>query len=91
MIEFVSGEFFKQLQNIYARFAVGSQEGLGTGLALKISTKWTDAQKQFKKYTFNNKFEGSNIFVTLPTRRSSGNYLYCNPTRYVSCRIAILK
>ena len=43
--------------------AVGSQEGLGTGLALKISTKWPEAQKQFKKYTRNNKFESGDVFT----------------------------
>jgi O-acetyl-ADP-ribose deacetylase (regulator of RNase III) len=43
--------------------AVGSQEGLGTGLALKISTKWPEAQKQFKKFTRNNKFEAGDIFL----------------------------
>lgn len=47
--------------------ATGSQEGLGTGLALKISQKWPEAQKQFKKFTRNKKFEGGDIFVTHPS------------------------
>jgi O-acetyl-ADP-ribose deacetylase (regulator of RNase III) len=39
------------------------QEGLGTGLALKISIKWPEAQKKFKKFTRGGKFEGGDLFV----------------------------
>jgi|SRR5258706_11633620 len=64
MIEFVSGDIFQTTSQYLAQgVAVGSQEGLGTGLALKISSKFPDSQKQFKKYTFNHKFEGGDIFV----------------------------
>ena len=56
---------------------------MGTGLALKISTKWADAQKQFKKFTFNNKFEGGDIFVAPPEENRLGIiYIATQPDMY---------
>src|SRR5690242_651371 len=67
MIEFVSGDILQSDLNYIAQgVAVGSQEGMGTGLALKISVKWPHAQKKFKKFTFNNKFEGGDMCVVKP-------------------------
>ncbi len=84
MIEFVSGDILQtETQYLAQGVAVGSQEGLGTGLALKISTKWTDAQKQFKKFTFNNKFEGGDLFVAPPEENRLGIiYIATQPDMY---------
>jgi O-acetyl-ADP-ribose deacetylase (regulator of RNase III) len=84
MIKFVSGDILQtETQYLAQGVAVGSQEGLGTGLALKISTKWTDAQKQFKKFTFNNKFEGGDLFVAPPEENRLGIiYIATQPDMY---------
>lgn len=84
MVEFISGDILQSTTQYIAQgVAVGSQEGLGTGLALKISTKWADAQKQFKKYTFNNKFEGGDVFAALPTENRPGIiYIATQPDMY---------
>lgn len=84
MIKFVSGDILQtETQYLAQGVAIGSQEGLGTGLALKISSKWTDAQKQFKKFTFNNKFEGGDIFVASPEENRPGIiYIATQPDMY---------
>lgn len=65
MIDFVSGDILQtETQYLAHGVAIGSQEGLGTGLALKISQKWPEAQKEFKKFTFNHKFSGGDLFVS---------------------------
>ena len=65
MIIFKSGDILKTTDQFIAQgVAVGSQEGLGTGLALKISKKFPTAQKEFKVFTRNSKFEGGSIFVS---------------------------
>jgi O-acetyl-ADP-ribose deacetylase (regulator of RNase III) len=84
MIEFISGDILQsKAQYIAQGVAVGSQEGLGTGLALKISKRWPDAQKQFKKFTFNNRFEGGDLFVA---RQQEGHpgiiYIATQPDMY---------
>lgn len=43
--------------------AIGSQEGLGTGLAFKLSSKFPEIQKLFKKYTRNTKFQAGDVFI----------------------------
>ena len=76
MIEFISGDILQSNDQYIAQgVAVGSQEGLGTGLALKISRRWPDAQKQFKKFTFNNRFEGGDLFVA-PQREGHPGIIY---------------
>ncbi len=71
MIELVSGDILQCKCEFLAHgVAVGSQEGLGTGLALKISRKWPDVQKQFKKFTLNHKFSGGDLFVSEPGQSS---------------------
>jgi O-acetyl-ADP-ribose deacetylase (regulator of RNase III) len=84
MIEFVSGDILQaNTQYIAQGVAVGSQEGLGTGLALKISIKWPDAQKKFKKFTFKNKFEGGDLFVADPEVDGPGViYIATQPDMY---------
>lgn len=67
MIRFVSGDLLStDTQYIAQGVATGSQEGLGTGLALKISKKWPDVQARFKRYTRNHSFEGGDLFVVDP-------------------------
>jgi O-acetyl-ADP-ribose deacetylase (regulator of RNase III) len=84
MIEFVSGDILQTTTQYLAQgVATGAQEGLGTGLALKISAKWADAQKEFKKYTFNNKFEGGHLFVSQPAETRPGIiYIATQPDMY---------
>jgi O-acetyl-ADP-ribose deacetylase (regulator of RNase III) len=84
MIKWVSGDVLQsRTQYIAQGVAIGSQEGLGTGLALKISVKWSDAQKQFKKFTRNNKFEGGDLFVVSPEENRPGIiYIATQPDMY---------
>lgn len=84
MVEFVSGDILQTTTQYLAQgVAVGSQEGLGPVLALKISTKWTDAQKQFKKFTYNNRFEDGDMFVVLPEENRPGIiYIATQPDMY---------
>lgn len=84
MIKWISGDILQTTTQFLAQgVAVGSQEGLGTGLAMKISVKWSDAQKQFKKFTRNNKFEGGNLFVVSPEENRPGIiYIATQPDMY---------
>jgi hypothetical protein len=64
MIKWVSGDILQAGTEYLAQgVAPGSQEGLSTGLAFKISAKWSDAQKEFKKFRkvcfISNRFEMS--------------------------------
>jgi len=84
MIEFVSGDMLRSNSQYIAQgVAVGSQEGLGTGLARKISIKWPEAQKAFKKFTFSNKYEGGDLFVVSPNKDRPGIiYIATQPDMY---------
>lgn len=84
VIEFVSGDILQtSAQYIAQGVATGSQEGLGTGLAYKISAKWPLVQKQFKSYTRNNKFTGGQLFVVSPGPTHPGvMYLATQPDMY---------
>ncbi len=84
MLKFISGDILQaEAEYIAQGVAVGSQEGLGTGLALKISKKWPMVQKQFKKHTHSSKFAGGNLFVVLPTPDHPGLfYLATQPDMY---------
>jgi O-acetyl-ADP-ribose deacetylase (regulator of RNase III) len=88
LIEFVSGNLLDaQTSYIAQGVATGSQEGLGTGLALKISTRWPDAQQQFKKYTRNNVFSGGDLFVISPDEKRPGViYIATQPDMYHATR-----
>ena len=73
MIKFVSGDILRTATKYIAHgVATGTQEGLGTGLALKISSKWPDAQKHFKQFARGNKFLGGDLFVVAPGRNRPG-------------------
>ncbi len=64
MVNYVSGDILQSKDEYIAQgVAVGSQEGLGTGLAYKLSSKFPEIQKLFKKYTRNRKFGAGDIFV----------------------------
>src|SRR5688500_10436381 len=84
MLEFVSGNLLDaKTQYIAQGVATGSQEGLGTGLALKISTKWADVQQQFKKFTRNNAFSGGDVFAVSPNENRPGViYIATQPDMY---------
>ncbi|PKK88806.1 MAG: hypothetical protein CVV64_17125 [Candidatus Wallbacteria bacterium HGW-Wallbacteria-1] len=65
MLEFIKGDLLKiQTEYIAHGVAEGNQEGLGTGLALKISSKWPEIQTCFKKYARSGKFNGGSIWVS---------------------------
>ena len=84
MIKFVSGDIL-QTKSIYIvqGVATESQEGMGTGLALKVSAKWPDAQRHFKQFTRSQKFQGGDIFVVRPSKNRPGIiYIATQPDMY---------
>jgi O-acetyl-ADP-ribose deacetylase (regulator of RNase III) len=84
MITFISGDLLQTSADYIAQgVATGSQEGLGTGLARKISTKWPEVQQQFKKYTRNTPFRGGDLFVVPPASGRPGViYIATQPDMY---------
>ena len=84
MLKFVTGDLLSAGERYIAQgVAEGNQEGLGTGLALKISSKWPDAQSRFKRHCRSGKFTGGSLFVVLPTASSPGIiYLATQPNMY---------
>ena len=64
MIKYISGDILQSKDEYIAQgVAIGSQEGLGTGLAFKLSSKFPEIQKLFKKYTRNTKFQAGDVFI----------------------------
>jgi O-acetyl-ADP-ribose deacetylase (regulator of RNase III) len=84
MISFVSGDILQtEAQYLAHGVAEGNQEGLGTGLALKISTRWPVAQSAFKRYARTGRFTGGSIWVFPPGQGSPGIiYLATQPDMY---------
>jgi len=84
MIKFVSGDILQTKSSYIAQgVATDSQEGMGAGLALKISSKWPDVQKHFKQFTRSQKFHGGDIFVVAPARSRPGIiYVATQPDMY---------
>jgi O-acetyl-ADP-ribose deacetylase (regulator of RNase III) len=84
MIKFVSGDILRSSAKYIAHgVAIGTQDSLGTGLALKISSKWPDAQKHFKQFARGNKFLGGDLFVVAPARNRPGIiYIATQPDTY---------
>lgn len=84
MIKFVAGDILLAKENYLAQgVAEGNQEGLGTGLAYKISSKWPQVQKQFKKHARSGKFRGGSIWVCAPDKDCPGFiYLATQPDMY---------
>lgn len=67
MLHFVSGDLLKAKEDYIAQgVAEGNQEGLGTGLAFQISSRWPEVQSKFKKYARLGQFKGGEIFVVEP-------------------------
>jgi O-acetyl-ADP-ribose deacetylase (regulator of RNase III) len=83
MIKFISGDILKAKETYIAQgVAEGNQEGLGTGLALKICTAWPEVQSKFKRYARLGRFRAGDIFVVAPTVSSPGLiYLATQPDR----------
>lgn len=84
MIKYVSGDLLQSTARYIAQgVAEGNQEGLGTGLALKISRKWPAAQTAFKKFARSGRFRGGDIWVAEPTTDHPGIiYLATQPDMY---------
>src|SRR5258708_39078854 len=73
MIKFVSGDVLQTGSRFIAQgVAIGIEEGMGTGLALKISSKWPEVQKHFKQFTRSQNFQGGDIFVVAPKKNRPG-------------------
>lgn len=84
MIEFVAGSLLDAPEQYIAQgVAEGNQEGLGTGLALKISRRWPEVQAAFKKHALTRKFAGGDIWVIDPAPARPGFvYLATQPDMY---------
>lgn len=84
MIDFISGDLLQSEAGYIAQgVAEGNQEGLGTGLALKISKRWPAAQSAFKKHARSGTFKGGNIWVCPPNDNQPGIiYLATQPDMY---------
>ena len=84
MITFVSGDLLQASQQYIAQgVAEGNQEGLGTGLALKITRKWPEVQTAFKRHTRSGRFRAGDLWVCSPTEDRPGLiYLATQPDMY---------
>jgi O-acetyl-ADP-ribose deacetylase (regulator of RNase III) len=84
MIDFVAGDLLTAGEQYIAQgVAEGNQEGLGTGLALKISKKWPDVQVAFKKHARSRNFDGGDIWTIEPADGRPGFiYLATQPDMY---------
>lgn len=84
MIAFVAGDLLNAKEEYIAQgVAEGDQEGLGTGLALKISRKWPDVQAAFKKHARSGRFTGGDIWPLEPELDRPGFvYLATQPDMY---------
>jgi O-acetyl-ADP-ribose deacetylase (regulator of RNase III) len=84
MIEFTKGDLLTSDARYIAQgVAEGNQEGLGTGLALKISKQWPEVQAEFKKHARGGRFKGGKIWVCEPTDFRPGViYLATQPDMY---------
>ncbi|MEO3997415.1 macro domain-containing protein [Mesorhizobium sp. CAU 1732] len=84
MIEFVAGNLLDAEEDYIAQgVAEGNQEGLGTGLALKISRRWPDVQIAFKKHARSGRFNGGDIWILSPGGERPGFvYLATQPDMY---------
>ena len=84
MIKFVDGDLLTAGEPYLAQgVAEGNQEGLGTGLAYKISEKWPEIQKRFKQHARSGRFRGGSIWVCEPDTNHPGMiYLATQPDMY---------
>lgn len=83
-IEFVAGDLLQATEDYIAQgVAEGNQEGLGTGLAFKISQKWPKVQQQFKRHARSGRFTGGTIWSCDPGPSRPGViYLATQPDMY---------
>jgi O-acetyl-ADP-ribose deacetylase (regulator of RNase III) len=84
MIRFVSGDILQAREQYIAQgVAAGNQEGLGTGLAFKISSRWPQVQAAFKRHARQGRFNGGDIWVHPPVEGGPGFvYLATQPDMY---------
>jgi O-acetyl-ADP-ribose deacetylase (regulator of RNase III) len=84
MIKFVPGDILQTKSAYIAQgVATDSPEGMGTGLAFKISSKWPEAQKHFKQFARSQKFQGGDMFVVAPAKNRPGIiYIATQPDMY---------
>lgn len=84
MISFVAGDLLASNETYIAQgVAEGNQEGLGTGLAFKISRRWPDVQAAFKKHARSGNFTGGDIWTLAPSPSRPGFvYLATQPDMY---------
>ena len=84
MVRFTKGDLLKARESYIAQgVAEGNQEGLGTGLAHKISAKWPDVQKAFKRYARTGRFIGGSLWACEPVAGRPGFlYLAAQPDMY---------
>jgi len=85
MIEFTSGDLLQSdAQFIAQGVAEGNQEGLGTGLALKISKRWPDVQSAFKKHARSGTFNGRRVKKIRRTQNAMKHGTYGSPESLIS-------
>ena len=90
MITFVSGDILHAKEQYIAQgVAEGNQEGLGTGLAFKISKRWPSAQSAFKRHCRSGMFTGGSLWAYPPTIETPGISLLGYTAGHVSRDIAI--
>lgn len=86
MLHFVSGDLLTAKEDYIAQgVAEGNQEGLGTGLAFQISSRWPEVQSKFKKFARLGQFKGGEIFVVEPDSQAKHPgfvYLATQPDMY---------
>lgn len=84
MISFVAGDLLAGRETYIAQgVAQGNQEGLGTGLAFKISRRWPDVQAAFKKHARSGSFRGGDIWILAPDSDRPGFvYMATQPDMY---------
>jgi len=84
MIEFVAGDILTADEDYIAQgVAEGNQEGLGTGLAFKISRRWPEVQSAFKKYARSGNFSGGDLWTLAPAPDRPGfAYMATQPDMY---------
>ncbi|MBL8580567.1 MAG: macro domain-containing protein [Mesorhizobium sp.] len=84
MISFIAGDLLASRETYIAQgVAEGNQEGLGTGLAFKISKRWPEVQAAFKKHARSGNFRGGDIWTLVPGPDRPGFvYMATQPDMY---------
>jgi O-acetyl-ADP-ribose deacetylase (regulator of RNase III) len=84
MISFIAGDLLASQETYIAQgVAEGNQEGLGTGLAFKISRRWPEVQAAFKKHARSGNFAGGDIWALAPDEGRPGFvYMATQPDMY---------